>query len=1009
MRNQPQYSNNNSSTNSISIIKEILKEFIPFFDVIDCLKNEIFSIKNFIKDTKIDFCEFSTKLKKNNIINVDENNTLILVKILDVIDMILNTSTNYIENLVGVTKFNYSSNTAKKVYENKDFLLKTYMSSSQSDKLSKDTIINEKLNLKKANQINNSNNYNNSEQNKIKNNNDYLPNDKTLDNDSINVDENNKIINLLINNELFNNHYKYNSLNQHSNKKGFIFCDKINISKLSFELIKGILILIKTDIIRILETKQFNYEDINLIIIPKLNSIKTIIFSEIKLFDYKLLHLLLNFILMFFSTNVEEIIFEGMLYNKIEQVDVMIKNGVLLWFLTFTKFQKLSINNKIEFINENIHSKIFYEYLYNMNKVNKKSKLKTYLSKSIEKNSFIDPKIKIDNENILNENIIKGKIRTSKIKVSSLSKNNSSKKYNSISNSKLNLRNKKNQYIDENVNSNFSKKEIECNNINNNKIKKIEKFKDLNTVYYNSQNNNGFKLKNLNSKLSKKGFLSNTDDKNIHLIQSGNEYINNLNVLNYEGSELEHINMLNTSEYYSENKSSKLNSDKDNIRLKMSNDVIKIKSKTNLYLKNLKSKNKLHTYQSDENQDINADNSKKDKISATESNTETDSEYRSKISNSNSNNNKLKNLENVSIGNINVFNILEIKKHCKLISIDGVTQDNSNALESTISFLINNTDLEVVNLDRFTVIPEYFKNKLFDSLQNLENLKILKISILSVDKNDISRILTIICHSNLIKISINFPRLSISLEELNEINNKIDIFNNSNKKSILKMEKCSFLCERFFIMEELNIDESIEILNFSFEHLNLEKSLLEIQRMKPIHINFISDFILNKQSISELSLGLIDLKIFLNLISLINIRKSHITFLKISFSELNKYDSKIVYNVLIKLIESNLYISNLDIRNLIIKYDCNEEEKIKKLIKMNRTLKSLNIEIHQPFITTMIYGIHYWEYPINLSIFLLCVFRKKVEFRKFDKFLLKNILNFFRYKKEKLVKISYRN
>ena len=147
----------------------------------------------------------------------------------------------------------------------------------------------------------------------------------------------------------------------------------------------------------------------------------------------------------------------------------------------------------------------------------------------------------------------------------------------------------------------------------------------------------------------------------------------------------------------------------------------------------------------------------------------------------------------------------------------------------------------------------------------------------------------------------------------------------------------------------------------------------------------------------------------MNLISIINVLKISIFRLKIAFCSIDKTDSELALRVIERLMEHNLMISNIEIRNLILKYDVNEEENFKRILVTNKRLKSFILEIPQPFFNTIIPGIQYWEYPINLSILLISVFKKKIEFKKFNKYLYMKILSFFRYKKDKIIKIAYRN
>ena len=103
-------------------------------------------------------------------------------------------------------------------------------------------------------------------------------------------------------------------------------------------------------------------------LLQKLFYVKKIIISESKMFDFKLLFILLNFILLNFCLNLEEIEFQGTLFSKLDQIDVMLKNGVFLYFIyKCEKLSKFKLNNKVEFLNENIAFKLLYDFCNNKN------------------------------------------------------------------------------------------------------------------------------------------------------------------------------------------------------------------------------------------------------------------------------------------------------------------------------------------------------------------------------------------------------------------------------------------------------------------------------------------------------------------------------------------------------------------------------------------------------------------------------------------------------------------
>jgi hypothetical protein len=148
------------------------------------------------------------------------------------------------------------------------------------------------------------------------------------------------------------------------------FCDdtlKINI--ITSQMVRGLLILIKEELSNTTNTTNTsNSGSGQNILLEKLKNVKKIIINENKAFDFKLLFILLNFIILKFCTNLQKINFEGIFYSRIDQVEIMIKNGIYLYFIYKSKkFSKYYITNKIEFLNENVAFKHLHEYCYKNN------------------------------------------------------------------------------------------------------------------------------------------------------------------------------------------------------------------------------------------------------------------------------------------------------------------------------------------------------------------------------------------------------------------------------------------------------------------------------------------------------------------------------------------------------------------------------------------------------------------------------------------------------------------
>ncbi len=194
-------------------------------------------------------------------------------------------------------------------------------------------------------------------------------------------------------------HSEVNPATQNSLR--FLNDDTIHVFSLTDQVIRSLLIIIKEELSLTQTSKQNN------ILLNKLAKIKKIVLNESKPFDYIILAIFLLFIVRNFCGNVEELIFEGNFYGKVEQIEVMIKNGVILLFILRTeKFERFTFNNKIEFINENIAFKIISDYC------NK------------ENITDINPdKIIFNRINIFNVLVVKTNLRSLKLKKVNIDKN----------------------------------------------------------------------------------------------------------------------------------------------------------------------------------------------------------------------------------------------------------------------------------------------------------------------------------------------------------------------------------------------------------------------------------------------------------------------------------------------------------------------------------------------------------------------------------------------------------
>lgn len=150
--------------------------------------------------------------------------------------------------------------------------------------------------------------------------------------------------------------YKAYISSSDSNQKGTkLFSEEVfNLTNLSAQMLKGLITLIKEEILTNHQKKLIN----------KLLEVKKLIISENKNFNFKSLFIFFEFIIYNFCPNLEEICFDKISTGKVDQIDVILKNGIYLHFiLRKEKVKKFICNNKIEFLNENSVFNILYNYL----------------------------------------------------------------------------------------------------------------------------------------------------------------------------------------------------------------------------------------------------------------------------------------------------------------------------------------------------------------------------------------------------------------------------------------------------------------------------------------------------------------------------------------------------------------------------------------------------------------------------------------------------------------------
>lgn len=369
INNNQNYSKNKSN---VLLIENILNEMVPlFYETKEILKtDEIFKLISLIH--KIMIIYEKGKLTKIYSNKKNSNNQSIIN-----------------ENII-IPKF-----------EHNEYLIKAYLSCSQSDKLQGCDNSDHKLS-NKTSLIQENNNNDNNIIYKYKN---------------INITSNYDVLNNSLTSSCVETSKIFNNSNSRNNTKTskLIFSNQFRINKMSWEIIRSFLILICEDLNymysigeRYLFYNKFkSYKkdnnlnnNSNIKILNRLLKIQKVIFIEYKQYDYKLLNIVLNIILLKFCPFINEILIDRSTITRIDQIDIMLKNGIILYFLSNLNINNLTINNKIEFLNENIHSRIFHNYLISNKKLNTNSthfnKLNNaeYTSDSLTDNELNKEKLK---------------------------------------------------------------------------------------------------------------------------------------------------------------------------------------------------------------------------------------------------------------------------------------------------------------------------------------------------------------------------------------------------------------------------------------------------------------------------------------------------------------------------------------------------------------------------------------------------------------------------------------
>ena len=384
-------------------------------------------------------------------------------------------------------------------------------------------------------------------------------------------------------------------------------------------------------------------------------------------------------------------------------------------------------------------------------------------------------------------------------------------------------------------------------------------------------------------------------------------------------------------------------------------------------------------------------------------------------------------VENMIKNGIYLHFIYRFKNLNKIISYNKIEFLNENSVFKILDEYIDKNGIDDININNIIIN----KINLIDCLFEKENLKNLVLKKISIDKIQMINQINFILKKN-----INLNEIIIDkFLSLNE-NTRKELINNLKKLSLINLQKIKISIFNsnlndleFLILLYFNQNSKLKFFSLHFQKLNLDEQILfnhlkliNNEKIEKISLKFdkiilnqnVNLFSILSKNLKNLTLGYCHQNIIkkLNFCIVNNIYLPNLENLKIIFLSINEEQIDENYYDLLSIIKNGKMIKNLILKNYYIKYKLIVDDELKNSIDQNINLRKLLIFYYgnNNFVTLKNKNLFYYEIPSYLIIQLLFIFKKHSSLKKLynKKFILQNIFNFFRIKKEKEIKICYK-
>ena len=384
-------------------------------------------------------------------------------------------------------------------------------------------------------------------------------------------------------------------------------------------------------------------------------------------------------------------------------------------------------------------------------------------------------------------------------------------------------------------------------------------------------------------------------------------------------------------------------------------------------------------------------------------------------------------VENMIKNGIYLHFIYRFKNLNKIISYNKIEFLNENSVFKILDEYIDKNGIDDININNIIIN----KINLIDCLIEKENLKNLVLKKISIDKIQMINQINFILKKN-----INLNEIIIDkFLSLNE-NTRKELINNLKKLSLINLQKIKISIFNsnlndleFLILLYFNQNSKLKFFSLHFQKLNLDEQILfnhlkliNNEKIEKISLKFdkiilnqnVNLFSILSKNLKNLTLGYCHQNIIkkLNFCIVNNIYLPNLENLKIIFLSINEEQIDENYYDLLSIIKNGKMIKNLILKNYYIKYKLIVDDELKNSIDQNINLRKLLIFYYgnNNFVTLKNKNLFYYEIPSYLIIQLLFIFKKHSSLKKLynKKFILQNIFNFFRIKKEKEIKICYK-